>query len=324
MTARKHAGSTASASDPRERLRRLLLLVPYVARHPGVRVGDLAQRLGVERAELLEDLDLLTLVGRPPFSPDDFIDVYVQGDRVYVALDQRFSRPPRLTAPEAAALWASAQVMRPAARSALGSAQKKLLAALPAPARQAFGGLSARVGTDAAPMDDLLEPLARAVREAREVEFAYVTGGRGKRERRSVRPHSVSLHRGQWYLSGFCLLRQGDRLFRVDRMSDLVVTERTFSVPGATDGARGVPGFGAGGETAVLHFTPGATPFVRERFPEARPLPDGGLEVDLPGATAEWLVPYVLSFGGEARVVSPAPLRAKVAEAARALLAATP
>ncbi|MFN7135298.1 MAG: WYL domain-containing protein, partial [Myxococcales bacterium] len=59
-------------NENRERLRRLLLLVPYVARKPGVTVTELAKKLGVERKELLEDLDLLTMVGRPPFSPDDF------------------------------------------------------------------------------------------------------------------------------------------------------------------------------------------------------------------------------------------------------------
>ena len=73
--------------DPRERLRRLLLLVPYAVREPGITVTELAKRLGMERAELLQDLDLLTLVGRPPFSPDDFIDVYVENERVHVALD---------------------------------------------------------------------------------------------------------------------------------------------------------------------------------------------------------------------------------------------
>ena len=37
------------------------------------------------------------MVGRPPFQPDDFIDLHVENDRVWVDLDQRFSKPPRLT-----------------------------------------------------------------------------------------------------------------------------------------------------------------------------------------------------------------------------------
>lgn len=303
--------------DPRERLRRLLLLVPYAAKKPGITVSELARKMGVSRFELIEDLDLLTMVGRPPFSPDDFIDVYVEGETVHVALDQRFSRPPRLTAAEAAALLAAAQVMRPAARSALGSAQKKLLAALPAHARRAFSRIASRVGAEEVPlMDDLLEPLARAAREAREVEFDYLTGGRGKRERRTVRPHAVYLHRGQWYLAGFCLKRNDDRLFRADRMSKLSVTARSFT-PSLGARQKNSGPSDASAQKAVLRFTKGAAPFVRERFPEAKTLPGGGLEIELVGVSREWIVPYVLGFGGEAQVVEPKELLEAVLEAVR-------
>lgn len=307
-------------NEARDRLRRLLLVVPYSVRHPGATVDELAARLGVEPAMLREDLDKLALVGRPPFSPDDFIDIYVEDDRVYVMLDQRFERPPRLTAPEAAALWASAQLMRPAAKTALASAQEKLVAAVPESARELFERLAERVGSEAAPMDDLLEPLARAAREQREVEFDYLAAGRDKGERRTVRPYATYLHRGRWYLAGFCLARQDDRLFRVDRIRSLRVTERTFSERKdvrAETGARS-------GTSARIRFTPTAAPWVRERFADqAKALPDGGVEVELQGATRDWIVSYVLSFGGEAELVEPASLRDAVRETARRILETT-
>ena len=55
-----------AVSEARERLKRLLLLVPYVARHPGITVDALAERLDVPRKVLLDELDLLCLVGKPP------------------------------------------------------------------------------------------------------------------------------------------------------------------------------------------------------------------------------------------------------------------
>src|SRR5205823_7707566 len=94
------------------RLRRLLFLVPYVARNPGHSVDEVAKGLGVTREELLQELDLLTMVGRPPFQPDDFVDIYVEDDKVYVDLDQRFSAPPRLTAAEGVALAAAAELLQ--------------------------------------------------------------------------------------------------------------------------------------------------------------------------------------------------------------------
>ena len=305
--------------DPRERLRRLLFLVPFVARHPGVTVKELARELGVTPADLLEDLDLLTLVGRPPFSPDDYIDVYVENDRVFVALDQRLSRPPRLTAAEAASLAAAARALRPAAESALASALSKIERALPAAARSDYAGLTGRVATDSPALGDLLAPLSEAAARRREVVLDYYSPSRGSAEKRPVRPHTVFLHRGQWYLSAFCLTRQDDRLFRVDRIRHLEVTDRSFP---ATAKEPEVPTTVVplgGGQEAVLRFSAGSAPWIRERFGEgAKPLADGGVEVRMPsGAGTEWLVSYVLFFGGDAVVVSPEPLRRAVAEAAK-------
>ena len=52
------------------KLRRLLYVVPYVAKHPeGVSVDHLAELLKIDRTEMLADLDLLTQVGPPGGAP---------------------------------------------------------------------------------------------------------------------------------------------------------------------------------------------------------------------------------------------------------------
>ena len=81
-------------SQAYERLRRLLFLVPFISKHPGLAVDEVAKAVGVTKKELLEELDLLTLVGRPPFQPDDFIDVYVEDDRVFLECKVTASSPP--------------------------------------------------------------------------------------------------------------------------------------------------------------------------------------------------------------------------------------
>ena len=60
--------------DVPQRLRRLLYIVPYVAKHPeGVLVDDLAKMLNAERDELLADLDLLSQVGPPDGDPGEYL-----------------------------------------------------------------------------------------------------------------------------------------------------------------------------------------------------------------------------------------------------------
>lgn len=300
-----------------ERLRRLLLLVPYVRQHPGIGVDALAKALGLSREELVADLDLLTLVGRPPFQPDDFLDVHVENDRVYVDLDQRFSKPPRLTPAEAAALAAAAALFRPAAGDALQRALQKLERVLPAQAAERYREMGQKIDAAAEGPPELLS-LTRAAVEKREVHFDYFSHGRGETERRSVQPYELFSHRGQWYLQGFCLTRNDVRLFRLDRMARLEVTETRFASR-AVEGGR-IPHPGREGTREVrVKLSPSAAAYVRERFP-AEPRADGGVEVRVAGDSVRWLTQWVLSFGGEAEVLEPAWAREAVAQAARGSL----
>ena len=301
-----------------ERLRRLLFLVPYVAKHPGVTVDQLATALNVTKEALLEELDLLAMVGRPPFQPDDFIDIYVDDDRVFVDLDQRFSAPPRLTIAEAAALKAAAELMRPAGSEALERALGKLEKVLPQGAKERFREMGQKLDLSlTAPTE--LGPVTRAIVERRELEFDYFSSGRGQTERRRVRPHELFSHRGQWYLSAFCTTREDDRLFRLDRLANLALTSRTFVA--APHRASAVPNPAGGAGEVQVRFHPKVARYVLERFgSDARPLEGGGVEVRVAGDSERWLTQWVLSFGGDAEVVAPAWARRAVANAAQATL----
>src|SRR5581483_9369623 len=44
-------------------------------------------------------------------------------------------------------------------------------------------------------------------------------------------PFGVAYHDGFWYTIGYCQLRQGQRLFRLDRIERVEVTDETFDSP---------------------------------------------------------------------------------------------
>ncbi len=301
-----------------ERLRRLLFLVPYVARNPGQKVAEVAAALGISSSQLLEELDLLTLVGRPPFQPDDFVDIYVDDDeRVYVQLDQRLSAPPRLTAEEGVALAAAAALLKPASNDALRAALSKLEGVLPPHALERYRAMGRQLDVAEGGPDSLAE-LAQAVAERREVVLDYFAASRGQTEQRRVQPWELVSHRGQWYLSAFCLTRGGQRLFKLDRIAKLELTRTTFTPPAGATGAA-LPTSTA--TPVTVRFSRSRAPYVRERFGSAvRELPDGEVEVEVPGDSERWLTRWVLSFGGAARVTAPAAAIAQVERAARAVL----
>ncbi len=302
-----------------ERLRRLLFLVPFVSRNQGLKVDEVAKAAGLTSAQLLEDLELLTLVGRPPFQPDDFVDIYVDDDRVFVDFDQRLSAPPRLTAAEGVALAAAAELLRPAAGDALRSALQKLERVLPEQSLQRYRDMGRQLDvTVEGPRG--MEALSQGIVELREVEFEYLTANRATTERRRVQPHELFSFRGQWYLSAHCLMREGTRLFRVDRLSNAAVTETRFKQPQQVSAAR-LPANSEAETWVRVQFEATAAPYVIERFgDEARQVGDGRVEVRVPGDSERWVTQWVLSFGGDAVVVEPEWARRAVAEAASAWL----
>ena len=97
----------------RDRLGRLLFIVPYVANRDGVPVGELAEMLGVKPAQIEADIGLLSMVGQPPLTPDHLIDLYIEDETVFVDLDQSLDRPLRLTHDEAQALAVGIQLVGP-------------------------------------------------------------------------------------------------------------------------------------------------------------------------------------------------------------------
>ncbi|HEX9244336.1 MAG TPA: WYL domain-containing protein [Anaeromyxobacter sp.] len=306
--------------DPRERLRRILFLVPYAVRHPGIPVRELSRRCGCTEKELLEDLDFLLGVGSPPFAPDDFLDVYVEGDRVYVALHQSFSRPPRFTESEAAALAAAARALGGEGRD---RAVKALRDSVPRDRRASFDELVQRIYAGAPPArDSVLGRLERAVAERRAVRIAHHSASREAEVERIVHPWTLAQRFGHWYLYGLDPARGRALAFRLDRVRECTVTDERFDAPGEADLARarlfsepeGDPVKVRVGPTAAAWAVsrPGLRLVKRER--------GGRVVVEAPGAPAEWTMRFALSLGGDAEVIAPAAARRHFAELVRRTL----
>ena len=85
--------------NARDRLARLLSVIPWVADHPeGVPIDDIVARFAYPRTQLLEDLqEIVFFVGVHPFTPDSLIEVDVSDDQVSIRYADWFSRPLRLS-----------------------------------------------------------------------------------------------------------------------------------------------------------------------------------------------------------------------------------
>jgi proteasome accessory factor C len=151
----------------------------------------------------------------------------------------------------------------------------------------------------------ILETLRRAVDSRRKVHLDYYSFGRDGHSSRVVRPWKVFNSNGQWYLTGWCELAQGERLFRVDRISAADLRPDTFAPP--AEAAR-APGdvFHPGPEDprVVLDLDPAAH-WIAEQYPHDRVVDLGGgvLRVTLPAGQRAWLERLLLRAGPAVRVV---------------------
>jgi proteasome accessory factor C len=319
--AAKKAAPAAARHDPRDRLRRVLFLVPYAVRHPGIPVKDLARRCGCTEKELLADLDFLLEVGSPPFAPDDFLDLYVEGDRVYVALHQSFSRPPRFTESEAAALAAAVQALGGEGRE---RAVKALRESVPRDRRASFDELVGRIYAGAPPArESVLGRLQRAIAERRTVRLAYHSASRDADSERVVHPYTLAQRFGHWYLYGHDPARGKALAFRLDRIRECGVGDERFDPPTDAELARARLFSEAQGEPARIRLGPLAAAWALAR-PGVRlveRLEKGGAIVELAGASDEYATRYALSLGGDAEVIAPAPARRHFEDAVRRTLA---
>ena len=76
--------------------------------------------------------------------------------------------------------------------------------------------------------------LCTAVRMRRRISFHYESHDRTS-SRRQLEPYGIVHMDGRWYAVGRCRLREDIRTFRLDRVSELEMTDRTFRRPAGFD-----------------------------------------------------------------------------------------
>ncbi|MGH9227730.1 MAG: helix-turn-helix transcriptional regulator [Acidimicrobiales bacterium] len=295
------APARTKASD---RVARMLAMVPWIASHDGPTVDEICERFQVSRRKLLEDLEVLSLVGVPPYTPDTLIEVTIEGDRVWLRFAEVFARPLHLTPEQGLALVVAGRASQALpgtdAGGPLATALVKVAAVLGVDPDDA---VSVALGET---RPGVLDELRRSAAAGRRVRLDYYAYSRDQRTTRDVDPHAVFAHEGAWYVRGYCHQAEDQRLFRVDRIYSVEVLEETFTRPADAD-TGGVFEPGPDTPRVTLDLAPAAR-WVVETYPvdEVGPAPDGRsgwLRVRLWVSATPWLERLLVRLGPDVRVV---------------------
>ena len=309
-----------------DRLLRMLGMITYLDRHEGVPVEAIAEQFGVSTRQVMDDIDTLWVTGTPGYYPHDLIDFdaasYEQGV-VRLTESRGMTRPLRLGAREAVALVAALRAVEAALGDAMdperAAVLRSALAKLTAATGDAAAAVDVQLSVDAAP--DVAAAIATALRHGRRLHLRYVNASDVTTER-DVDPLRLVTDDERSYLLAWCLLVDGERLFRVDRVLSAEVLDADAEDHQVRAGAE-VFSPGAEGELVTLHLSSRAR-WVAETTPvdAVRNLDDGSFEVDVRVVQHAWLRHLVLQVADDVLEIRPARIAQEVAAAARAALRA--
>lgn len=215
-----------SSARTARRLNRILAMVPWVLANPGATVTEVCERFGYQnRGQLVDDLNLVFVCGLPGYGPGDLMVAYIDEDEVVVEMAEYFSRPLRLSAPEALGLLAAGRALL---SSGLGSPELEA----------AVAKVEAVVlpESDDRIVVDLAEPpfvslLRRAAVAGLVVRIEYRAVSTGEVTTRDVEPWMVFSTLGNWYVRGHCRRADAERVFRIDRIRSAEETGDRFEPP---------------------------------------------------------------------------------------------
>jgi proteasome accessory factor C len=301
------------------RLRRILVMLPYAIRHPGVSVDELSRKFSVNKRDLIDDLNLVFLCGLPGYGPGDLIDVTLDEDRVYVRMADYFSAPLRLSPAEALILYAGgaalAQLPDMKEADALKRALKKLGRALGTENNNGGGAVQVRleIGPGAH-----LQQLNEALLDRKRIALEYFSASRAELSSRTVDPWALIAALGRWYLVGLDHSAKDERMFRVDRIKTVRVLDEPAPVPEDFDPQRYKGAFrGSNGNTVSFEISPSAARWFEDYYPvvDSAGMDDGWRRVELASSGDRWAATLVLRLGADVRRIEPA----SILEAARGL-----
>jgi proteasome accessory factor C len=205
---------------------RLLDLVPYLVSHSGISVTSLAKEFGVDKDEILKDLNLLFMCGLPGYTPLELIDISFDDEVVVVRDPQNLGAPRNLTESESIALRiALAALLETTPRTSsnyfkIVDLTKKISSAFANQVPQ--GAIEFTADLENA----LIDSIDRSLNEDLDIEIEYVNRAKDELTRRVVTPRYVSLDSNRPALTGYCHSARAERSFVISNIVAIKLVKR--------------------------------------------------------------------------------------------------
>lgn len=305
-------------------LRRIVAIDRAIRRGEFPNARTLAEELEVAPRTVQRDLEFMRDSLCAPL-------VFVRRENGYAYSDESFQFPYfKLTEGELLAMFVAEQALRQYRGTPyeedLIRAFRKIAASLPDEISIDLRTIEDTHGfrTSATTLHDveIFRRLVKATLGRCRIGLTYWSAYRDVETERMVDPYHIANIDGEWYLIGYCHLREDVRMFSPARIRALEETDEVFAAPAEFSIARYLDGafrVVRGGESSYevrLRFAPRAARYVREKIwhptQELTERSGGRLDVRLRVDSLLEVRRWAMSFGAECEVLAPSELRQQV------------
>jgi len=317
----------AKRNTTRDRLVRLLSMVPFLVANPGIPEEELCSEFGISGRELEADLGTLMVSGLPGYLHGDLMDVTTEHGQVFIRDAETLASPLRLTQEEACALLVGLDALKAVPGTDKADAlqeaitQVKRVAGPDAWLADAVA-LQLLTGTQA----EAISVLQGLIRDGQACHAGYLVRSRDELTQRTIEPRRIYSIDSTWYVRAWCRTAGALRSFRVDLLSNLTPAGPQLNPAPDTAvdvGSVGAPYTPGDHDHEVLLLADDSTarrlaPAYNATLHRLDGTAGGEVAVRMLVGEPATIPPLLARLAGHARVVHPPELR----ESARAWLAA--
>lgn len=152
--------------------------------------------------------------------------------------------------------------------------------------------------------------LKTAILGKKQAAFLYHSGEGTLR--RTVEPLKLCFKGQSWYLYAYCTLREDHRFFKLRRIRELVILDKSFQRSAPAKLFEGGKMFQDGFVTITLKIAKEMAYRVYDEFPQHQQQPDGTFVVQLTMPQGQWVYQYLATFGEYCEVLAPREVRLQI------------
>ena len=309
------------------KIERLMNLVFLIKNNPGIHIKKIAESFNISERTVYRDFITLSLAGIPVYSATG------KGGGYFI--DEGCFLPPlRFTCEEAASILIAAKFFQKQRgfpyQQHIQLALEKIEGVLETENKQYMQKIDKKISVFLSKFKDyqqystIFQETNKAIMEKRQIKITYYSISNDEITKRKLDPIHLMFRGGFWYLIAFCHLRNEIKMFRIDRIKALQMTDIIFQVPADFSLAsymgkswQVVRGEGEAYQVEIKIFAP-ASRWVKEekRHPTQKiiALENGDILFTAEVSSLSEIKSWILQLGSYAEVVKPKELKEEVIE----------